>query len=596
LVRRMRAGWGSSRALGANRTEMAILIPDTPSNCGKGEQQVFNRLARDLADDKWIVMHSLGLVHHDKKLWGEIDFALLTTKGIFVIEVKGGRISCKDGKWIHEMVGKEPYIRNESPWRQAKDAMFALKKEVKRLSPGLPDLLFGYGVIMPHEIFLATGPEIEPEVLLDRREFGRNLGFYLGTLQRHWEKTYRQRHGSAPRCPTNDEIALIRRVLRPNVESTFSLGSYLTGLEEQQLQLTNQQIRVSRRIAGNARTVVRGRAGTGKTVLAIERARKLMSEGLNILYLCYNQLLAKHVKEGLISDGAEGRIRVANAHALYRDAIDAAGMTPELNAADDGSEEFFSKRYPALFVDAALAKEQPDFDVLVVDEAQDLLTPEHLDAMDMLVKGGLRSGRWHFFLDPAQNIFGKQPEDADKLLLDVGYTLDELFENCRNTSRVAAQTAIISGIDMATEGAIDGPSCDCVFFRDTTEFLRKFDDELRTLLASGVEGKDVVILSPRKLESSMLAGRTTVGGVPLKSIHDGPCGQGVHFSTMHAFKGLERKVVLAIDLEVGNELRAMLHYCGLSRARVLLRPFVQESAKKDYERMATLYGTRMLKA
>ena len=32
-----------------------------------------------------------------------------------------------------------------------------------------------------------------------------------------------------------------------------------------QILLTNQQIRVSRRMAGNQRTVVRGRAGTGKT-------------------------------------------------------------------------------------------------------------------------------------------------------------------------------------------------------------------------------------------------------------------------------------------------------------------------------------------
>jgi hypothetical protein len=573
---------------------MAVLIPDTPSNCGRGEQQVFNRLAHDLDDDRWVVLHSLGLVHHDKKLWGEIDFALLTTRGIFVIEVKGGKVSCKDGKWIHEMVGKDPYIRHESPWKQAKDAMFALEKEVRRLAPGLPDLLFGYGVIMPHETFVATGPEIEPAVLLDRRDFGRNLGFYLGGLQRHWEETYRQRHGSPPRCPTSDEISLLRRLLRPDVETTFSLGSYLNGLEQEQILLTNLQIKVSRRMAGNPRTVVRGRAGTGKTVLALDRARKLATEGLSVLYVCYNQLLAKHAQEAVADDG--GQLYVTHAHALYRTAIAAAGMTGDLDAADDGSADFYGKSFPALFVEAVLRTGQSEFDALVVDEAQDLLTPEHLDSFDLLLDGGLRHGRWHLFLDPAQNIYGGREDEVERRLLEAGYARDELFENCRNTSRVATQTAIISGIDMATEGAIDGPACDCVFFVDPADFIRKINAEVKKLLSSGVQHKDIVILSQRKLESGLLAGQGTVGGVPLKSVLDGPGVPGIHYSTMQAFKGLERKVVLAIDLDIGNDFWTMLHYCGLSRARFLLVPFVHEASRRDYERMATLYGARMLKA
>jgi hypothetical protein len=575
---------------------MAVLIPDTPSNCGKGEQQVFNRLAHDLDDDRWVVLHSLGLVHHDKKLWGEIDFALLTTRGIYVIEVKGGKVSCKDGKWIHEMVGKDPYIRHESPWKQAKDAMFALQKEVKRLAPGLPDLLFGYGVIMPHETFVAVGPEIEPAVLLDRRDFGRNLGFYLGGLQRHWEETYKQRHGTAPRCPTPDEISLLRRLLRPDVETTFSLGSYLNGLEQEQILLTNQQIKVSRRMAGNLRTVVRGRAGTGKTVLALDRARKLAGDGLSVLYLCYNQFLARHVQEGLGDDDVRARLRVTHAHALYRRVIEAAGMIGELDAADDGSPDFYAKRFPALFVEAVLRTEQSEFDALVVDEAQDLLTPEHLDAFDLLLEGGLRHGRWHFFLDPAQNIYGGRIDELERRLLEAGYALDELFENCRNTSKVAVLTAIISGIEMATEGAIDGPACDCVFFEDPADFIRRINAELKKLLSSGVQAKEIVILSQRKLESSLLAKQEAVGGLPVRIISDGPAGQGIHYSTMQAFKGLERKIVLAVDLEIGNDFWTMLHYCGLSRARLLLIPFVPEAARKDYERMATLYGTRMLKA
>jgi len=37
------------------------------------------------------VLHSLGLTGHESKLWGEIDLVVLSTKGIFAIEVKAGR-------------------------------------------------------------------------------------------------------------------------------------------------------------------------------------------------------------------------------------------------------------------------------------------------------------------------------------------------------------------------------------------------------------------------------------------------------------------------------------------------------------------------
>ncbi|WP_204265193.1 hypothetical protein, partial [Klebsiella pneumoniae] len=62
-----------------------------------------------------------------------------------------------------------------------------------------------------------------------------------------------------------EDIKRIRKVLRPDVESAFSLGSWLNGLEQELLQLTNEQIRISRRLAANPRMIVTGKAGTGKT-------------------------------------------------------------------------------------------------------------------------------------------------------------------------------------------------------------------------------------------------------------------------------------------------------------------------------------------
>ena len=67
-----------------------------------------------------------------------------------------------------------------------------------------------------------------------------------------------------------------------------------------------------------------------------------------------------------------------------------------------------SPRYsPRLAVEALFEKSQAGWDVLVVDEAQDLLTPEHLDVFDLLLREGMSRGNWHLFLDPRQNIYGE---------------------------------------------------------------------------------------------------------------------------------------------------------------------------------------------
>ena len=66
------------------------------------------------------------------------------------------------------------------------------------------------------------------------------------------------------------------------------------------------------------------------------------------------------------------------------------------------------------------------------------------------------------------------------------------------------------------------------------------------------------------------------------------------FSTMHGFKGLERLVVLAIDMEgIGEPVKAMLHYAGLSRARGLLHTFIPESAKGAYGNQAAAFASRL---
>ena len=72
------------------------------------------------------------------------------------------------------------------------------------------------------------------------------------------------------------------------------------------------------------------------------------------------------------------------------------------------------------------------------------------------------------FLDPLQNIYGVEGQDAvEARLREAAAAFDDLFENCRNTRQVATQASIVSGIDLAIDGAPDGLECDVHFYAAT---------------------------------------------------------------------------------------------------------------------------------
>lgn len=575
---------------------MAILIPDVPKKCNVSERLVYERLGRELPDD-WVVLHSLGLPGHKKKIWGEADIVVLSTHGVFALEVKGGQVACHNGVWTFGGSDIKSYTKREDPWTQSKGTMMAIRERLHAELPEFQKVLFGYGVVMPMTAFTTTGAEIVPEVLVDKRSFKQRLNLYISKLEKYWQQRYLEKHGHYYSGASPAQIRAARQVLRPDLETTLSIGSYLTGLDATLLQLTNEQIRASRRMAANPRTIVRGPAGTGKTVIALERARQHSDEGRRVLYLCFNQLLASHIRLSLSADARAKNVEVRHVHSIYRALIEKAGLLTRLNNEDSNHPDFFGKRFPEMVVEALCELPDQTWDVVIVDEAQDLLTPEHLDALDVMLKDGLNRGRWHLFFDPLQNLYGSEVEAQVEGRLNDGHpAFDDLTDNCRNTREVAAQGSIISGIDLALTGAPPGPSCDNIYYADSAEALQKLTETIERLLKADVRTQDIAILSTRKRENSLLAGITTIAGHTLADTGDEAAlrSGAIVVSTMHAFKGLERPVVLAIDLEeIGDTTWSMLHYAGLSRACGLLHAFLPAGAKKAYERQAEAFGRRM---
>ncbi|TAJ77709.1 MAG: DUF2075 domain-containing protein [Sphingobium sp.] len=574
---------------------MAVLIPEVPKKCPNGERIVYERLGRELPAD-WVVLHSLNLPRHASKIWGEADIVVLSTLGVFALEVKGGQVSCRDGVWYYGGPDFATYTKKEDPWTQSETAMMAVKKALCDANPAFSDVLFGYGVVMPFTKFDARGIEFLPEVLLDKRTFRQGMDQYVGRVHRHWQHEYSSKHRREYRGLAPHQIGQARQILRPDLETTLSVGGYLTGTESHLLALTNAQIRVSRRLAVNPRSIVSGPAGTGKSLLAVDRARQLARNGQRVLLLCFNKLLAGHVRRSVTEQGVKG-LDVRHAHGLYSEIIAAAGMQGAEMALDADDPAFFATRLPELACDAILEKGIEPWDILIVDEAQDLLTPSHLDVFDLLVVGGIDHGCWSFFLDPQQNLYSSDVQMAVGGRLATAYPVqDRLEDNCRNTRQVAVQASITSGLDLAMTNAPDGLPCENLYYGGRADGLAKLEELVDRLLQGDVRPQDVIVLSTRRRENSLVADVATLGGRPLANVgDDARAAEGaIAFSTMHGFKGLERMVVIAVDMaEIGEPQYSMLHYAGLSRARCLLYSLVPETTTTRYAKQAAAYGSRV---
>jgi len=203
------------------------MIPSQPHDTQSGaEKRVFDQLraAFERSDRKgWFAMHSLNLPCHAYKRFGEIDFLVCGPEGLFVLEVKGGGVLCRDGVWeTTNRFGHTERLK-ESPFRQAESALHGLRKK-------LPPLLasrfaIGYGVIAPDRTGFPVSAEWDDAQLADARDF-RAFEPWLLALIDYWRK--KDGHN---RIADPSALRELQQLLRPDFEAVISLYSTAQDVE-----------------------------------------------------------------------------------------------------------------------------------------------------------------------------------------------------------------------------------------------------------------------------------------------------------------------------------------------------------------------------
>ena len=133
------------------------------------EKKMYDVL-QELRTDDTYVLHSLGLPRHQNKIYGEIDFVVVCKRGVACLEIKGGRVECREGKWFFtDRYGIERQ-KPEGPFAQVTGNMFSLLTELKGRFPSNPhmkNILVACGVVFPDIEFKSSSQEIISEIVYD---------------------------------------------------------------------------------------------------------------------------------------------------------------------------------------------------------------------------------------------------------------------------------------------------------------------------------------------------------------------------------------------------------------------------------------------
>lgn len=533
-----------------------------PSNA---EALVYQACRQELGS-RTLVIFSLPWIRvspHGTPREGETDFIVFDeTRGILVIEVKGGglKIDNASGEWLSvDRQGISHVVKD--PFRQASNEKHALLKYLhdtpKWTALGLRPTV-GHGVLFPDldELSGLVGPDRPLQIMGSRSNLG-SLDRWISNLSDFWS-------GSSPVGIGAAGMKTIQDLFCSTHEVRPLLSCLLEQEELEHVRLTEEQSRVLRVLGRRNRVVVSGGAGTGKTLLALEKSREFAAKGIDTLLLCYNRPLAEHLR---FCANDLPSLQVMSFHQLCDRLIRSADENAGANLLKDAEDanpglSRFDVHFPHAL---AMATEilPIRFDAIVVDEAQDF-GEEYWFPIELLLRDSTDSALFIFF-DHNQAIYrrvGSFPIKDEPFLLT---------RNCRNT-RFIHQAGYAYYVGEPTEPPpIEGAAIEIIDAASRGSQAKRLHSHLLSLLrVERVRPECMGVLVPSRNHNAFYA---LLQDLPLPkpvkwAFESYNVASGIRVDTAQRFKGLEAAIVYLWGAdEFDREKDKELLYVTLTRAK-----------------------------
>ncbi len=534
---------------------MATMIPDIHKECHEWshEDVMFDEL-NQLPED-YYVFHSFEIVtiKGGQVLESETDFVIFhPKKGLICLEAKAGQVKYENGYWQY---GSGKRMKHDGPYIQAKRNKWYLKdymiehgleyecNNCKKLHavwfPDVPESNFR-GTTLPGEGDI--------RITLTADSFGH--------IQECIDKIFE--FDGQDKCTTNLSEKSVQKILERVLAPSFNLIS-LQQVEQERnknvfKRMLREQVALLNYLDEQNNAIINGLAGTGKTVMAVEKARRHSEKDEKVLFLCYNTFLDEHLRE-----------TYPYPHVSY---YTVAGLSQKLCEKVD--YKALQEKLTQMFLEGIFPYQH-----VIIDEGQDFGKEEidEVEIIELLRENAIdneeRKGTFYLFYDKNQMV---QSKKAPKYIEEADCKLT-LYRNCRNTENIALTSLRLLGSNKAPKlypDAVMGDLPEIGFCSTKEETIALLNSEIDKYIDAGYNS--ITILTCKTEECSIIADCCKDSKYNYKRGY-------VKFTTCRKFKGLESDVIIVVDIDKDTfaDEGEQLMYVGTSRARFKLSCVVNMS-------------------
>ena len=540
---------------------MAVMIPEIPNpfQTGSLEDVMFEALKS--LPDSYMVFHSFRLTDVKDGILNEseTDFIIFDReRGILCLEAKAGAVSFQDGRWMY---GNGTPMRSGGPFRQSAANKWKLMELIgnSRLGFLTERIKFLHGVWFP-SISDERIDEIDMPPEADRKiVLGSEALFDTWTcIERLFSLEVPA--GIVTDISDREFRSVVCEILCPKF-NIFPPPGFDVDLKHAVFyRMLDEQSGILNFLTEQRSAVINGAAGTGKTMIAVEKAARHAADGERVLFLCYNSELKKFLE-----------LHYANPLIDFMTLDGYVCRLCGVSVSDYGRAERKLKDFAAF--------DNFPYDHVIVDEGQDFgrNAMENVKLLQLLHDAVLANpnskSSCYVFYDRLQAV---QSDRIPGFIRNAECRLT-LHKNCRNTENIC-RTAMSLLPECRRAEVLRGIAgkIPCIHFCSKETYFNALDDVISGLRRDGID--DIVILSLSTETDSIVSG----------AVKNGVYGE-IRFMSCRKFKGLEADAVILVDFTERTVTDdAMLFYVGASRARIrleILTVMNNESCRNALERM-----------